>query len=95
MAEMTGMTPNPLFLERMNRLQTAVACGTPDRVPLSLVMDTFAAKTMGVKFCDFATDVDRGRLGPCWPHWRSWVTSTLSSSPPTPRPCSACSGWRP
>jgi hypothetical protein len=55
---MTGMAPNPLFLERMARLKTAVACGTPDRVPLSLVMDTFAAKTMGVKFSDFAADVD-------------------------------------
>ena len=38
--------------------KTAVACGTPDRVPLSLVMDLFAAKTMGVKFSDFAADVD-------------------------------------
>jgi hypothetical protein len=44
MAEMTGMAPNPLFIERMTRLKTAVACGTPDRVPLSLVMDLFAAK---------------------------------------------------
>jgi hypothetical protein len=52
------MVPNPLFSERMNRLRTAVACGTPDRVPLSLVMDLFAAKTMGVKFSDFAADVN-------------------------------------
>jgi hypothetical protein len=53
-----GGAPPPLFLERMTRLQTAVACGTPDRVPLSLVMDTFAAKTMGVKFSEYATNVD-------------------------------------
>lgn len=53
-----AFAPPPLFLERMTRLKTAVACGTPDRVPLSLVMDTFAAKTMGVKFSDFAADVD-------------------------------------
>ena len=42
------------FFERMQRLQTAVACGTPDRVPLSLVMDLFAANTMGVSYPDFA-----------------------------------------
>ena len=50
--------PHPLFLERMGRLQTAVACGTPDRVPISLVMDAFAANTMGVKLSDFVKDVD-------------------------------------
>jgi hypothetical protein len=53
-----GFAPPPLFRERMTRLQTAVACGTPDRVPLSLVMDAFAAKTMGVKMADFVQDVD-------------------------------------
>ncbi len=53
-----GKSPEQLLGERFARLKTAVACGTPDRVPLSLVMDTFAAKTMGVKFSDFATDVD-------------------------------------
>jgi hypothetical protein len=58
MADMRGMAPPPLFVERMTRLKTAVACGTPDRVPISLVMDLFAAKTMGVKFSDFAADVD-------------------------------------
>ena len=69
MAEMTGASQNgatdphagappPLFLERMTRLKTAIVCGTPDRVPLSLVMDAFTARTMGVKLSDFATDVD-------------------------------------
>lgn len=62
MAEMNattaGKSPEQLLGERFARLKTAVACGTPDRVPLSLVMDTFAAKTMGVKFSDFATNVD-------------------------------------
>jgi len=58
MADMEQMTPPPLFLERMTRLQTAVACGTPDRVPLSLVMDTFACNVMGVSYYDFATDPD-------------------------------------
>ena len=44
MAETTGMPPHPLFVERITRLKTAIACGTPDRVPLSLVMDLFAAR---------------------------------------------------
>ena len=56
--EMQGPPPNPLFLERMGRIMTAVACGTPDRVPVSLVMDTFACRTMGVKVSDFVSDVD-------------------------------------
>ncbi|MCE5252744.1 MAG: uroporphyrinogen-III decarboxylase [Actinomycetia bacterium] len=53
-----GFAPPPLYLERLNRLRTAVALGTPDRVPLSLVMDAFAARTMGVKLSDFVSDVD-------------------------------------
>ena len=53
-----GPPPNPLFLERMNRIQTAVHCGTPDRVPLSLVLDTFACNTMGVKYSEFCADLD-------------------------------------
>ncbi|MFH0915751.1 MAG: uroporphyrinogen decarboxylase family protein, partial [bacterium] len=55
---MTDKTPEQLFGERMGRLRTAVALGTPDRVPLSLVMDAFAARTMGVKLSDFVNDVD-------------------------------------
>ena len=62
MAEMNNTTagkpPEQLLGERFARLKTAVACGTPDRVPLSLVMDAFAAKTMGVKMSDFAKDID-------------------------------------
>ena len=50
--------PEELFQERLGRLKTAIALGTPDRVPLSLVMDAFAAKTMGVKMSDFVSDVD-------------------------------------
>ena len=53
-----GPPPPPLFLERMGRLQTAIHCGTPDRVPLSLVMDTFACNAMGVKYSEFCADLD-------------------------------------
>ena len=53
-----GPPPNPLFLERMGRIQTAIHCGTPDRVPLSLVLDTFACNTMGVKYSEFCADLD-------------------------------------
>lgn len=55
---MATKTPEQLLGERMGRLHTAVALGAPDRVPLSLVMDAFAAKTMGVKMSDFVKDVD-------------------------------------
>lgn len=55
---MTGKTPEQLLGERMGRLHTAVALGTPDRVPLSLVMDAFAARTRGIKLSDFVRDVD-------------------------------------
>ena len=47
-----------LFEERSHRLQTAVRLGTPDRVPLALVLDAFAAQVMGVKLSDFASDVE-------------------------------------
>ena len=57
MADMQG-PPNPLFLERMGRIQTAIHCGTPDRVPLSLVLDTFACNTVGVKYSEFCADLD-------------------------------------
>ena len=42
----------------MGRIQTAIHCGTPDRVPLSLVLDTFACNTMGVKYSEFCADLD-------------------------------------
>lgn len=53
-----GGPPPPLFQERMGRLMTAVGLGTPDRVPISLVMDGFAAQVQGVKMADFVKDVD-------------------------------------
>jgi len=53
-----GFVPHPLFFERMQRLQTAIACGTPDRVPISLVMDLFAANTMGISYPEYVSSVD-------------------------------------
>jgi hypothetical protein len=89
-----AFVPPPLFLERMARLQTAIACGTPDRVPLSLVMDAFAARTMGVKMADFVHDVDlsgRCMLGTMeklgdvdsiqWPVYQPQVLGMLWLSP--------------
>jgi hypothetical protein len=78
----------------MARLQTAIACGVPDRVPLSLVMDAFAARTMGVKMADFVNDVDlsgRCMLGTMeklgevdsiqWPVYQPQVLGMLWLSP--------------
>ncbi len=89
-----AFAPPPVFLERMTRLQTAIACGTPDRVPLSLVMDAFAARTMGVKMVDFVHDVDlsgRCMLGTMeklgdvdsiqWPVYQPQVLGMLWLSP--------------
>ncbi len=53
-----AFSPPPVFFERMRRLQTAVACGRPDRVPVCLVMDLFAANAMGVSYPDFVSSVD-------------------------------------
>src|SRR3989304_6098893 len=53
-----GFAPPPLFLERMARVKTAVACGTPDRVPVCLLLDSFAARTMGLKMSEFSIDGD-------------------------------------
>jgi hypothetical protein len=55
---MAEVSPEQLLEQRWARLRTAVACGTPDRVPLSLVMDSFAAKTMGVPLSEFVKDVN-------------------------------------
>ena len=55
---MTGKTPEELLNIRMNRLSTAIALGTPDRVPVCLSVDAFAAKTMGVKLSVFVRDAD-------------------------------------
>lgn len=54
-----GFAPHPLFFERMQRLQTAIACGTPDRVPISLVMDLFAANAVGASYPEYVSSVDR------------------------------------
>lgn len=55
---MAETLPEQLLGQRWARLRTAVACGTPDRVPVSLVMDSFAATATGVKISEFAKDVD-------------------------------------
>ena len=54
-----GFAPHPLFFERMQRLQTAIACGTPDRAPISLVMDLFAANAVGASYTEYVSSVDR------------------------------------
>jgi hypothetical protein len=58
MAETHGMALPPVFLERMGRLKTAVALGTPDRVPVCLLFDGFAARTMGLKMSEYSVDGD-------------------------------------
>jgi len=54
----SGFVPPPIFLKRMDRLKTAVALGTPYRVPVCLMMDGFTARTMGVKMADYVVDGD-------------------------------------
>jgi hypothetical protein len=53
-----AFAPNPLFVERMTRLKTAVALRAPDRVPVCLLFDSFAARTMGLKMSDYSVDGD-------------------------------------
>ena len=53
-----GFAPPPAFLEKMGRLKTAIALGTPDRVPVCLMFDAFAAHTMGIKMSEYSVDAD-------------------------------------
>jgi uroporphyrinogen-III decarboxylase len=48
--------PPPIFNEHMNRIQTAIALGKPDRVPVVVWADSFCAKHMKVKMSDFVND---------------------------------------
>ena len=47
-----------LLAKRWQRLRTAVACGTPDRVPVSLYMDAFTARMAGVELAGFVHDAE-------------------------------------
>lgn len=49
-------TGQELFVERLNRLNTAKACGKPDRVPVVLIGDTFAAKIINMPLSKFYSD---------------------------------------
>lgn len=42
----------------MQRLQMAISLGTPDRVPVCLLLDSFAARTMGLKMSEYSVDGD-------------------------------------
>ena len=48
--------PEQLLVERRARIATAVALGTPDRVPFVPLGDAFAANQVGVSLAEFATD---------------------------------------
>jgi hypothetical protein len=48
-------TTQELFGERIARIQTAVALGKPDRVPVVLLGDAFCANHLGVKMSEFCT----------------------------------------
>ncbi len=58
MVELGDKELNPLFLERLGRLRTAIALGTPDRVPVCLGFDGFAARVMGLTLAEYAVDAD-------------------------------------
>lgn len=45
-----------LYDERLNRIRTAIALGTPDRVPVVPTGSAFAAHHLGVKTSEFAVD---------------------------------------
>ncbi|MDF2631716.1 MAG: uroD [Caproiciproducens sp.] len=49
-------TAQQLLGERITRIQTAVALGKPDRVPLVLLADSFCANHLGVKMSEFCTN---------------------------------------
>ena len=49
-------TKAELYDERLARITTAVALGTPDRVPVVPLASAFCAHHLGVKYSDFARD---------------------------------------
>jgi hypothetical protein len=51
-------TGHKILQQRWVRLRTAVACGTPDKVPVSLYMDAFTARATGVRLSDFVGDAE-------------------------------------
>jgi len=51
-------TNQALYNERLNRIKTAVALGTPDRVPVVPVGNSFCANHLGVKVSEFAKDIE-------------------------------------
>ncbi len=56
MPKTTSKTPEELFQERTNRLRTAVALGTPDRVPVVPNGPAWPARALGVKMSEQATN---------------------------------------
>lgn len=53
---MTTKTKDELLRERYERLATAISLGTPDRVPIALGFDAFAAQQTGMKIAEFVSD---------------------------------------
>lgn len=48
-----------LLSERIERLTTAVSLGKPDRVPVVLGADSFAAHHLGITVADLLSDLDK------------------------------------
>ena len=51
-------TPQQLFSEHMNRIQTAISLGRPDRAPVVLFIDSFCVKHQNAKMSRFCTDAE-------------------------------------
>ncbi|OFW61659.1 MAG: uroporphyrinogen-III decarboxylase [Actinobacteria bacterium RBG_16_64_13] len=54
----TGKSPEQLYQERLQRLRTAVALGTPDRVPVLPNGPAWPARALGVKMSELATNAE-------------------------------------
>lgn len=53
MAENTALTPEQkLFAERLNRMETAIVLGEPDRVPVAPFIASYAQRSQGSCYAD-------------------------------------------
>lgn len=50
-------TNEEIYMERKNRLDTAIALGTPDKVPIILTGDSFFARHLGIPLADYLKDL--------------------------------------
>ena len=59
-AETTALTPEQkLYQERLNRVETAIHLGTPDKVPVFTFFSSYIQRAYGSSYADIYYDFDK------------------------------------